>query len=212
MAGNDRVIAARLSDARFFWDQDRKTPLEALLPRLDSITFHAKLGSQGERVRRLEQWARLLASPCGADPSDAALAARLCKADLVTGMVGEFPELQGLMGRYYAQGERQPEPVANAIGEHYKPQGPSDAVPSAPVFHVGPTGSIRSRSPCPLYPPAAQSPAMVRPGTGLPATSSTVTATGSAALPSVLTWAEAEAASRSRDRERTVATLMIDSW
>lgn len=133
VAGNDRVIAARLSDARFFWDQDRKTPLEQLLPRLDSITFHAKLGSQGERVRRLEQWARLLASPCGADPSDAALAARLCKADLVTGMVGEFPELQGLMGRYYAQGEGQPEPVANAIGEHYKPQGPSDAVPSAPV-------------------------------------------------------------------------------
>ena len=133
VAGNDRVIAARLSDARFFWDQDRRTPLEALLPRLDAITFHAKLGTQGERVRRLEQWARLLASPCGADPSDTAQAARLCKADLVTGMVGEFPELQGLMGRYYALGEGQPEAVANAIGEHYKPQGPSDAVPSAPA-------------------------------------------------------------------------------
>jgi glycyl-tRNA synthetase beta chain len=133
VAGNDRVIAARLSDARFFWDQDRKTPLEQLLPRLDAITFHAKLGTQGERVRRLEQSARLLAKPCGADPSDAALAARLAKADLVTGMVGEFPELQGLMGRYYALGEGQPQAVASAIGEHYRPQGPSDAVPSAPV-------------------------------------------------------------------------------
>ncbi len=133
VAGNDRVIAARLSDARFFWDQDRKTPLEQLLPRLDEITFHAKLGTQGERVRRLEQWARLLAKPAGAEPASAALAAKLAKADLVTGMVGEFPELQGLMGRYYALGEGHDAEVSAAIAEHYKPQGPSDAVPKAPV-------------------------------------------------------------------------------
>jgi glycyl-tRNA synthetase beta chain len=133
VAGNDRVIAARLSDARFFWDQDRKTPLEALLPRLDAITFHAKLGSQGERVARIEKLAAEIADIIGADVEKAKLAARLCKADLVTGMVGEFPELQGLMGRYYALDRSADPEVADAIRDHYKPQGPSDAVPSAPV-------------------------------------------------------------------------------
>ena len=102
VAGNNKVIAARLSDARFFWDQDRRTPLEQLLPKLDAITFHAKLGSQGERVKRIEVLAGEIAKTIGADVEKAKLAARLAKADLVTGMVGEFPELQGLMGRYYA--------------------------------------------------------------------------------------------------------------
>ncbi len=127
--GNDKVIAARLADAKFFWDHDRRTPLEQLLPKLDHITFHARLGSQGERVQRIEALAGENAKTIGADVHEARLAARLCKADLVTGMVGEFPELQGLMGRYYAleQGIR-PE-VADAIGDHYRPLGPSDSIP-----------------------------------------------------------------------------------
>jgi glycyl-tRNA synthetase beta chain len=134
--GNNKVIAARLSDAKFFWDHDRRIPLEHLLPRLDSVTFHARLGSQGERISRLQGWANDLSRPCGADPSHAQLAARLAKADLKTGVVEEFPELQGLMGRYYAVGEGHPADVANAIEDHYRPQGPSDSVPTKPVSIV----------------------------------------------------------------------------
>jgi len=131
--GNNRVIAARLSDARFFWDQDLKVKLEGRLESLKAITFHAKLGSQYERVERIERLAGEIAKIIGADVQKAKLAARLCKADLVTGMVGEFPELQGLMGGYYARAEGLDEGVADAIAEHYKPQGPSDSVPEGKV-------------------------------------------------------------------------------
>ena len=133
IAGNNKVIAARLSDAKFFWDQDRKTKLENLLPKLDTITFHAKLGSQGERVKRIEALAGEIARTIGADVEKAKLAARLAKADLVTGMVGEFPELQGLMGHYYALGQGHDKEVAEAIRDHYKPQGPSDTIPVSKI-------------------------------------------------------------------------------
>ncbi len=133
VAGNNKVIAARLSDAKFFWDQDRKTKLEDLLPKLDSITFHAKLGSQGERVKRIEALAGEIAKTIKADVEKSKLAARLAKADLVTGMVGEFPELQGLMGHYYALDQGQDKEVAEAIRDHYKPQGPSDSIPVSKV-------------------------------------------------------------------------------
>jgi glycyl-tRNA synthetase beta chain len=132
--GNNKVIAARLSDAKFFWEQDKKTPLEKLLPKLDQITFHAKLGTQGERVKRIEMLAGEIAKTIGADPGKAIQAAHLAKADLVTGMVGEFPELQGLMGRYYALAQGVDGEVAEAIRDHYKPQGPSD---SLPVSRIG---------------------------------------------------------------------------
>ena len=133
IAGNNKVIAARLSDAKFFWDQDRKTKLEDLLPKLDQITFHAKLGSQGERVKRIEALAGEIAKTIKADVEKSKLAARLAKADLVTGMVGEFPELQGLMGHYYALDQGQDKEVAEAIRDHYKPQGPSDSIPVSKV-------------------------------------------------------------------------------
>ncbi len=133
IAGNNKVIAARLSDAKFFWDQDRKTKLEDLLPKLDGITFHAKLGSQGERIKRIEALAGEIAKTIGADVEKAKLAARLCKADLVTGMVGEFPELQGLMGRYIALEQGHDAEVADALHDHYKPQGPSDSIPVSKV-------------------------------------------------------------------------------
>ncbi len=131
--GNERVIAARLSDAKFFFDQDLKVSLETRVPQLKDITFHEKLGTQYERVQRLFHLARELAPIVGADPDDAERAGILCKADLVSDMVGEFPELQGIMGRYYAldQGERPA--VANAIADHYKPVGPMDDVPTEPV-------------------------------------------------------------------------------
>jgi glycyl-tRNA synthetase beta chain len=135
-AGNNKVIAARLSDAKFFWDQDRKTKLENLLPKLDSITFHAKLGSVGHQVKRIESLAGEIAKTIGADVAKAKLAARLSKADLVTGMVGEFPELQGLMGYYYASDQGHDREVAEAIRDHYKPQGPSDAIPVSTVGKV----------------------------------------------------------------------------
>ncbi|MBL8905094.1 MAG: glycine--tRNA ligase subunit beta [Rhizobiales bacterium] len=131
--GNDKVIAARLSDAKFFWDQDRKTPLDAQLPKLEQITFHAKLGSQAERVRRIEALAGEIAKAIGADPEKAKLAALLSKADLVSGMVGEFPELQGLMGRYYAIDQGIDPEVADAVRDHYKPQGPSDSIPVSKI-------------------------------------------------------------------------------
>ena len=133
VAGNERVLRARLSDARFFWDQDLKTPLEDLLPKLDGVVFHAKLGTQGQRVRRLERLAGLIAPMVGADPALAARAARLAKADLASGMVGEFPELQGVMGGYYARAGGEAPAVAAAIAQHYRPLGPTDAVPEAPI-------------------------------------------------------------------------------
>jgi glycyl-tRNA synthetase beta chain len=131
--GNARVLSARLSDAKFFWDEDRKVSLEDRLDRLVGVTFHAKLGTMYERVERVEALAREIAPMVGADPEIAAQAARLCKADLVTGLVGEFPELQGIMGGYYARAEGLPDAVADAVRDHYKPQGPSDAVPTAPT-------------------------------------------------------------------------------
>jgi glycyl-tRNA synthetase beta chain len=132
-AGNARVVRARLSDAKFFWESDLKIKLEDRLPKLDKIVFHEKLGTQGERVKRIEALARELAPAVGADPDKAERAARLAKADLVSEMVGEFPELQGLMGRYYAGHQGEDASIAAAIEEHYKPQGPSDRVPSDPV-------------------------------------------------------------------------------
>ncbi|MCZ8147918.1 MAG: glycine--tRNA ligase subunit beta, partial [Roseomonas sp.] len=133
VAGNERVLRARLSDARFFWDQDRKQQLEDFLPKLDQVVFHAKLGTQGQRVARLERLAGFLAPIVGADPGLAASAARLAKADLASGMVGEFPELQGVMGRYSALADGHNPQVAEAIGSQYRPLGPADAIPTAPV-------------------------------------------------------------------------------
>ena len=133
VAGNERVLRARLADARFFWDLDRKQKLEGFLPKLDSVVFHAKLGTQGQRVARLEKLAALIAERMGADAALAARAARLAKADLASGMVGEFPELQGVMGRYYALGQGEDARVAEAIAAHYRPAGAGDAVPNEPI-------------------------------------------------------------------------------
>ena len=133
IAGNERVLRARFADARHFWDLDRKARLESRVPLLDHVTFHARLGSQGERVRRLERLAEEIAPLVGAGPALARDAARLAKADLVTGMVGEFPELQGVMGRYYALHDGEDPLVADAIRDHYSPKGPADAVPTADV-------------------------------------------------------------------------------
>jgi glycyl-tRNA synthetase beta chain len=131
--GNNKVIAARLSDAKFFWDQDRKVSLESLLPKLDAITFHAKLGTQGERVKRIESLAAEIAKTIGADVEKTRLAARLCKADLVSNMVGEFPELQGAMGMYIARDQNIDAEIAEAIRDHWKPQGPSDTLPKSKI-------------------------------------------------------------------------------
>ena len=133
IAGNERVIRARLSDAKFFWMNDRARGLDAMLPKLDAITFHEKLGTQGERVRRLMKLARELAPLVGADPDKAERAAQLCKADLVSETVGEFPELQGVVGRYLALEDGEETEVADAIAEHYKPAGQGDSVPINPV-------------------------------------------------------------------------------
>ena len=133
IAGNERPIAARLSDAKFFYETDLKTKLEARLQKLESIVFHEKLGTQAQRVERITALAKELAPLVGADPAKAERAATLCKADLVTEMVGEFPELQGLMGRYYAAAQGEDASVAAACEEHYKPQGPSDRIPTDPV-------------------------------------------------------------------------------
>ena len=132
-AGNARVLSARLNDARFFWDEDRKIPLADRLERLNGVTFHAKLGTMYERVERIEALAREIAPLVGSDVETAAKAARLAKADLATGLVGEFPELQGVMGRYYAIEEGIAPEIADAIRDHYRPQGPNDIVPVAPV-------------------------------------------------------------------------------
>ena len=131
--GNERVLRARLSDARHFWDLDRAQSLASRLPALEKVTFHAKLGSQAARVKRLIEIANLTARAVGADQREAMRAAELAKADLTTGMVGEFPELQGVMGGYYALHDGESPAVAEAIREHYQPKGPSDAVPTAPV-------------------------------------------------------------------------------
>ncbi|HEV3161938.1 MAG TPA: glycine--tRNA ligase subunit beta [Xanthobacteraceae bacterium] len=133
VAGNERVIRARLSDARFFYQTDLKTKLEDRLPSFNDIVFHEKLGTQSERIERIERLAAALAPLVGADVEKAKRAAQLCKADLLTEMVGEFPELQGTMGKYYAQEQGEDEAVAHAIEDHYRPKGPDDLVPSDPV-------------------------------------------------------------------------------
>ncbi|MBS0241443.1 MAG: glycine--tRNA ligase subunit beta [Proteobacteria bacterium] len=131
--GNEKVIRARLSDARFFWEQDLKRKLEPMHFELKTITFHEKLGTQWDRMERITELSRQIAGSVDAEPDLAGRAAQLCKADLVSGMVGEFPELQGLMGRYYAAAELMNPKIAQAIEEHYKPRGQSDTVPMAPV-------------------------------------------------------------------------------
>ncbi|HKQ44778.1 MAG TPA: glycine--tRNA ligase subunit beta [Rhizomicrobium sp.] len=133
VAGNERVLRARLSDAKFFWDEDRKHSLESRGEKLKGIVFHAKLGTQFERVERIEKLAGEIAAKIGADVEKAKRAARLAKADLTTGVVGEFPELQGVMGRYYALHDKEDASVADAIRDHYKPIGPSDTVPTDKV-------------------------------------------------------------------------------
>jgi glycyl-tRNA synthetase beta chain len=132
-AGNERVIAARLADAKFFFDHDRKVPLEERVPKLKDIIFHEKLGSQYQRVHRIMALAREIAPLVGADPDLAERAAILAKADLLSDMVGEFPELQGVMGAYYALDQDEDSVVASAIAKHYKPLGPGDDVPRDPV-------------------------------------------------------------------------------
>ncbi|MDD7971776.1 glycine--tRNA ligase subunit beta [Roseinatronobacter alkalisoli] len=137
LAGNQKVLAARLSDAKFFWDNDLRmvadAGLEGMGAGLKDVTFHNKLGSQAGRIARIEALAREIAPLVGADADLAAQAARVVKADLRSEMVGEFPELQGLMGSYYARAAGLPEDVARACVEHYQPLGPSDSVPSSPV-------------------------------------------------------------------------------
>ncbi len=129
VSGNEKVIRARLSDAKFFWEQDLKHPLGEMAGKLSGITFHEKLGSQKDRVDRIEALAFELSGACDAIPEDARRAAGLAKADLVSGMVGEFPELQGLMGRYYAEHVGTKPEIARALELHYKPKGPTDTVP-----------------------------------------------------------------------------------
>jgi glycyl-tRNA synthetase beta chain len=132
-AGNSRVLSARLDDARFFWDEDLKTGFEVWAKKLEGVTFHAKLGTLAERVERIAALAREIAPLVGADADEAEKAAKLAKADLASGMVGEFPELQGVMGGYYARAFGHPDAVADAVRDHYKPQGPADSVPTAPL-------------------------------------------------------------------------------
>ena len=138
VAGNERVLKARFADARHFWDLDRKMRLEHRIPQLNHVTFHAKLGTQAERVQRIAALATRVArfvpgADKAADEAQVMMAAELCKADLTSGMVGEFPELQGLMGGYYAAAQGEPAAVAEAIRDHYKPVGQGDDVPTAPV-------------------------------------------------------------------------------
>src|SRR6266568_3267271 len=133
VAGNERVIRARLADAKFFYETDLKTRLEERLSKFKDIVFHEKLGTQWERIERIERLAAELAPIVGADVEKAKRAARLCKTDLLTEVVGEFPELQGLMGKYYALAQGEDASVAAACEEHYKPLGPADRVPTAPI-------------------------------------------------------------------------------
>ena len=153
------MLRARLWDATFFWDQDRKVSLESRLPALDRMVFHAKLGTQGERVERLVALAGALVPYVpGADRTLAERAALLAKADLVTGMVGEFPELQGVMGGYYARRRASRAAVAAAIRDHYAPKGPDDRCPTAPAASPWrwPTSSTRWSA---SSPPASARPA-----------------------------------------------------
>ena len=137
VAGNQRVLRARLSDAQFFWDQDRKLRLDHRVDALKAITFHARLGTVHDKVERMVALAGALAPMItGADADAARRAATLCKADLTTGMVGEFPELQGVMGRYYARHDGEDAAIAQAVAEHYKPLGPTDGCPTAPISIV----------------------------------------------------------------------------
>src|SRR5712672_342871 len=133
VAGNERVIRARLADAKFFYETDLKTRLEDRLPKFEHIVFHEKLGTQAARIARIERLAVELAPVAGADVAKVQRAAKLCKADLLTDVVGEFPELQGLMGKYYAEAQGEDEAVAHASEDHYKPKGPDDLVPADPV-------------------------------------------------------------------------------
>jgi glycyl-tRNA synthetase beta chain len=132
IAGNERVLRARFADARHFWDIDRRTPLADRVAALDGVTFHARIGTQGERARRIAALAAVIAPLLGAGPAAAERAGLLAKADLTTGMVGEFPELQGVMGGYYARAD-EGDAVADAIRDHYAPKGPAEPVPTAPV-------------------------------------------------------------------------------
>ncbi|ABS62351.1 glycyl-tRNA synthetase, beta subunit [Parvibaculum lavamentivorans DS-1] len=135
--GNERVLRARFADARFLWDQDRKHTLTSRLPKLQEVVFHAKLGTVHDKAMRIGKLARELAAFVpGADPDKAQIAGELAKADLTTGMVGEFPELQGLMGAYYARNDGLDDEIAAAIAEHYAPLGPTDAVPLTPLGRV----------------------------------------------------------------------------
>ena len=136
VAGNERVLAARLSDARFFWEHDLKVPLEEQAKKLEQIVFHEKLGTVADKVERVAKLARWLVEEGivkGANADQAERAARLAKADLVTGMVGEFPELQGVIGGYLARAQGEPDAVADAIRDHYKPPGQVDEIPIAPA-------------------------------------------------------------------------------
>jgi glycyl-tRNA synthetase beta chain len=133
IAGNERVIRARLSDAKFFYETDLKTRLEDRLPKFEHIIFQEKLGTQAARIARIRALAGQLSPIVDADAAKAERAADLCKADLLTEVVGEFPELQGLMGRYYAEAQNEDEAVAHACEDHYKPKGPDDLVPAEPV-------------------------------------------------------------------------------
>lgn len=133
VAGNERVIRPRLSDAKFFYETDLKTRLEDRLPKFEQIVFHEKLGTQAARIKRIERLAAEIAPLVGGDVAKATRAAHLAKADLLTEVVGEFPEVQGLMGKYYALAQGEDASVAAACEEHYKPQGPADRVPTDPV-------------------------------------------------------------------------------
>jgi glycyl-tRNA synthetase beta chain len=133
IAGNERVLRARFADARHFWEIDRRSRLDSRVPLLDHVTFQARLGTQGDRVVRLKRLSEIIAPLVHAGPSLAERAAELAKADLVSGMVGEFPELQGVMGRYYALHDGEDPLVADAIRDHYAPKGPADVAPTAPV-------------------------------------------------------------------------------
>ena len=131
--GNERVLRARLSDAKFFWDQDRKQKLETRIPRLAEMKFHQKLGSISEKVKRIEELAEYLALKFNAEPELARRAGFLCKSDLMTGMVGEFPNLQGVMAGYYALEDGENSAVADALRDHYAPVGPDDKCPDSPI-------------------------------------------------------------------------------
>src|SRR3546814_6425331 len=139
VACNERVLRALLADARFCWDQDRKQPLSARVPALKEIVFHARLGTLADKISRMETLAAEISQYVpGADRDEARSAARLAKADLTTGMVGEFPELQGIMGRTYALTDGETAAGADAVAQHYPPRGPRAACPSPPARAFAP--------------------------------------------------------------------------